>query len=129
MPRPEDCRYTEQHEWVCVENGSALVGITDFAQEELGQIVYVNMGEAGRSVAAGAELGEVESVKTVAQVYAPIGGTVLEVNAALVDKPEAVNNEPFGAGWLVRLAPSDAGEAAKLMDHAAYRKFLETAGH
>ncbi len=129
MPRPEDCRYTEQHEWVFVQSGSALVGISDFAQEELGQIVYVNMGEAGRSVAAGAELGEVESVKTVAQVYAPVGGEVLEVNAALVDKPEAVNNDPFGEGWLVRLKPLDAAEAATLMDHAAYRKFLETAGH
>ena len=129
MPRPEECRFTEQHEWVHVENGVARIGITDFAQGELGQIVYVNMGEVGRSVAAGDEIGEVESVKTVASVYAPVSGDVTQINGSLAEHPEHVNDDPFGAGWLVLLHAKDVSEANRLMDHAAYRKYLETAGH
>ncbi len=129
MPRPEECRFTDQHEWVHIENGMARVGISDYAAEELGSIVFVNMGEPGRTLAARDELGEVESVKTVASVYAPVGGEVVAINKTLEGSPEAVNNDPYGEGWLVLIRPEDPGQADGLMDYAAYRKFLETAAH
>ncbi|RMG44763.1 MAG: glycine cleavage system protein GcvH [Acidobacteria bacterium] len=126
MPRPEDCRFTESHEWACLEGDCVTVGITDFAQDELGDIVYVELPEPGRKVAKGEELGTIESVKAVAEIFAPIDGEVTEVNGALADAPEQVNKDPFGAGWLVKLRPADPAQLEALMDHAAYKRFLET---
>ena len=129
MARQEECLYTKEHEWVLREGDEIVVGITDFAQQELGDIVYVDMGEPGREVAAGEAIGDIESVKAVAQVYAPVGGTVTAVNEELADAPEKVNQDPFGEGWLVRMKPADPAELDGLMDHEAYRRFLEEEGH
>ncbi len=129
MPRSEDCRYTKEHEWVHVEGDVARVGITDFAQGELGDIVYVNVGEAGRTLKQGDELGEIESVKAVAQVYAPVSGTVADVNALLGDAPEKINSDPLGEGWLVTLKLTNPAEASGLMDYAAYQAYLAESGH
>lgn len=125
MPRPEECLFTKEHEWLHIEGDVARVGITDFAQNELGGIVYVNMGEVGRTVTAGGEMGEIESVKAVAEVYAPVDGEVVEINAGLADAPEQVNTDPMGNGWLVRLRLSNPGQTGDLMDWAGYQKFLE----
>lgn len=129
MPRPEDCLYTKDHEWLHVEGELARVGITDFAQSELGDIVYVNMGEANRSVKAGDEMGEIESVKAVAQVYAPVAGEIVEINPGLDSAPDSVNHDPIGEGWLVMIKPADLAELKGLMDHAAYEKYLAEAAH
>ncbi len=129
MPRQEECRYTKEHEWVFREGDEVVVGITDFAQSELGDIVYVDMGETGRRVNAGDPLGDIESVKAVAQVYAPVSGEVTATNELLADAPEKVNQDPFGEGWLVRMRPADPAELDALMDHEAYRRFLEEEGH
>lgn len=129
MPRPEDCRFARTHEWVFVEGNLARVGLSDFAQQELGDIVYVNLGEAGRTVSAGEELGEIESVKAVAEVYAPVSGEVAEVNPLLNDSPEQLNKDPQGAAWLCTIRLSNPGEVTLLMDHAAYAKFLQEQAH
>ncbi|MDQ7006223.1 MAG: glycine cleavage system protein GcvH [Acidobacteriota bacterium] len=129
MPRPEDCLFTKDHEWLHVEGGKARLGITDFAQGELGDIVYVDLGEAGRSVARGEELGTIESVKAVAEVYAPVAGEVTALNDQLADAPEKVNEEPFGDGWLAVLEVADASELDGLMNFEAYQRFLEEEDH
>ena len=129
MPRPEDCLFTRDHEWIHVEGSVATVGITDFAQQELGDIVFVDMGEAGRSVSQGDEVGTIESVKAVAEVYAPASGEVLELNEGLADAPEKVNSEPQEGGWLLRLRLSDDGQLSSLMKHGDYLKCLEEEGH
>lgn len=129
MPRPEDCLYTKDHEWLYVEGDVARVGITDFAQSELGDIVYVDLGDPGRSVSGGEELGTIESVKAVAEVFAPVSGEIVEINQGLADAPERVNEDPMGEGWLVTVKPSSPSEVEKLMDHAAYQKYLEEEGH
>lgn len=129
MPRPEDCLYTREHEWVHLEGAVALVGITDFAQKELGDIVYVNMGETGRSVTVGQAVGEIESVKAVAEVYAPISGQVVEINPVLGETPEKLNSDPLGDGWLIRMSVKDPAEAKTLMNFAAYQAYVEEAGH
>jgi len=117
---PNDRRYTKEHEWVKVAEGAAAVGITDFAQRELGDIVYVELPEIGRTVAAGDVLGTIESVKAVSELYAPVSGTITEVNTLLSDKPETVNLDPHGAGWICKLSLTKAGELDGLMDAAAY---------
>jgi glycine cleavage system H protein len=124
---PEDLRYTAEHEWVAGDGGEPLrVGITHFAQEALGDIVYVQLPEPGAVVQAGESFGEVESTKSVSEIYAPVSGTVVERNEALVDAPELINTEPYGAGWLVRIAPQDPAAAERLLDAAAYQEL--TAG-
>ncbi len=128
MPRPEDCRFTKEHEWVHIEGGDVRIGVTDFAQKELGDIVYVELKDAGAGLDAGEELGTIESVKAVAEVYAPIGGSVASVNPLLADHPEKINEEPFEAGWLVTLTPVDLDAVKELMDHAAYERYLEDEG-
>ena len=117
---PNDRRYTKEHEWVKVAGTAATVGITDFAQKELGDIVYVELPEIGRAVALGEVLGTIESVKAVSEVYAPVSGTVSGVNALLSDKPETVNLDAHGAGWICTLQRASAGELDGLMDAAAY---------
>jgi glycine cleavage system H protein len=121
---PNDRRYSKEHEWVKVADGAAAVGITDFAQKELGDIVYVELPELGRLVAQGDVLGTIESVKAVSELYAPISGTITEVNALLSDKPETVNLDPHGAGWICKMTAAKAGEMDALMDAAAYVKFV-----
>jgi len=117
---PNDRRYTKEHEWVQAAGGVATCGITEFAQGELGDIVYVELPEVGKTVASGEVLGTIESVKAVSEVYAPVSGKVSETNALLSDKPETVNQDPHGAGWICRIAMSAPSEIEGLMDAAAY---------
>lgn len=126
MAIPEDLFYSEEHEWVRVEDQGVSVGITDFAQEELGDIVYVELPEVGKSFGARDEIGSIESVKAVAEVYTPLAGEIVEVNSALLDRPELINEDPYGDGWLVRLAPDGAPDVSGLMDAEAYEKFIST---
>jgi glycine cleavage system H protein len=124
---PEDLRYTAEHEWVGPPpEGTALrVGITDFAQDALGDIVYVQLPDPGTAVKAGEAFGEVESTKSVSELYAPVTGTVVARNGQLTDQPELVNNDPYGAGWLVEIEPTEPGAADGLLDPAAYRELTE----
>jgi glycine cleavage system H protein len=119
---PNDRRYTKEHEWVRVGDGAAVVGITDFAQKELGDIVYVELPEIGRAVALGEVLGTIESVKAVSELYAPVSGIVTEVNTVLSDKPETVNLDAHEAGWICKLKLTKPGEVDGLMDAVAYGK-------
>lgn len=118
--------YTREHEWVRVEGDAATVGITDFAQGQLGDVVFVEVPEAGRKVEKGGEAAVVESVKAASDVYAPVSGEVTEGNQALVDDPSLVNSDPEGEGWFFRLTLSDTGELDGLMDAAAYKEFCES---
>ncbi len=127
MEFPEDLRYTEQHEWARVDGDRVQVGITDYAQDALGDVVYVDVPEVGSTVKAGEPFGEVESTKSVSDVYAPIGGTVLERNTRLADAPELVNQDPYGDGWMIVIQASDPGELEGLLDAAAYTAFTERA--
>lgn len=122
MNVPSDLKYTTSHEWVRLENGIATMGITDYAQSELGDIVYVDLPNVGRSVGATDSLGSVESVKTVSDIYAPVAGEVVEVNEALGAQSELVNSDPYGKGWMVKIRIS--GDSANLMDPDAYRATL-----
>jgi glycine cleavage system H protein len=124
---PDDLRYTKEHEWVRVEGALARVGITDYAQDALGDVVYVDLPAVGASVAANQPLGEVESTKSVSDVYSPLAGTVVERNAAVDDRPELVNEEPYGDGWLVVIEPSDPAALNGLLDAAGYRALIEEA--
>jgi glycine cleavage system H protein len=119
---PNDRRYTKEHEWVKAAGGAATVGITDFAQRELGDIVYVELPEIGRSVALGEVLGTIESVKAVSELYAPVSGTITEVNTLLSDKPETVNLDAHGVGWICKLVLAHVSELDGLMDAEAYGK-------
>jgi glycine cleavage system H protein len=126
MNFPEDLSYSAEHEWVAVEGARARVGITDFAQDALGDVVYVQLPDVGIEVLAHASCAEVESTKSVSEIYAPLTGTVVEVNAALVDEPELVNQEPYGKGWILVLELADPAEVATLLDAAAYRGLVES---
>jgi glycine cleavage system H protein len=125
MQFPEELRYTREHEWVRVADGRATVGITDYAQDALGDVVFVQLPDAGANVIASASCCEVESTKSVSEVYAPVTGTIVEVNDALNDAPEKVNQEPYGDGWLFVVELADAAEVDGLLDAAAYRAFVE----
>ncbi len=120
MDYPQDLRYAENHEWVRSDGSAVRMGISDYAQDALGDIVFVELPEVGRVVSAGEAFAEVESTKSVSDVYAPVSGTVIEVNAALEDAPELVNSDPYGEGWFVVIEASDLSELDKLMDVAAY---------
>ena len=123
---PEELRYNESHEWVRQEeDGTVTVGITDHAQAQLGDLVYVELPEPGLSLQANESLGVVESVKAASDIYSPIGGRVVAVNTALADAPEQVNADPYGEGWLVRLAPEDPGEIGALLDSEGYQAMLD----
>ena len=121
---PPDLRYTKDHEWVRVEGDQATVGVTDFAAHQLGDVVFVDLPAVGRSVDQFATFGVVESVKAVSDLFAPIGGEVIEANPALADRPELVNSDPFGEGWMIRLKVADAGQLAGLLDPAAYEQLV-----
>jgi glycine cleavage system H protein len=118
--------YTKDHEWIEVDGAAATVGITDYAQGQLGDVVFVELPEPGRAVAKGKEAAVVESVKAASEVYAPVSGTVTEANAALVEDPSLVNAAPEGEGWFFRLALADPSELEGLMDEGAYKAFLGT---
>ncbi|HEX6498754.1 MAG TPA: glycine cleavage system protein GcvH [Micromonosporaceae bacterium] len=124
---PEELRYTDKHEWVAPadEGGVVRVGITDFAQDALGDIVYVQLPDPGTVVNAGEAFGEVESTKSVSDIYAPVTGVVTGRNDTLADAPELINSDPYGAGWLVEIDPQDDGDVDKLLDAAAYRELTE----
>lgn len=122
---PEDLRYTEEHEWVRVAGNRLTVGITDYAQDALGDVVFVDLPEAGSSVEAGQPFGEVESTKSVSDLYAPVSGTIAERNESLEDNPERVNRDPYGEGWLVVIEASDPGAVESLMDAKAYTELVE----
>ena len=125
MSVPEELRYSSDHEWVSVSGTRARVGITDYAQDALGDVVYVQVPTVGTSVAAGDSFGEVESTKSVSDVYAPVSGTVVAVNEALSDSPETINQDPYGAGWLCEIELTDASELEALLDADAYQALLE----
>ena len=122
---PDDLKYTREHEWMAVNGGVGTVGITHYAQSELGDIVYVELPSVGSPVVAGEEFGTVESVKAVSEIFAPASGVVLEVNAALASKPETVNKDPYGEGWLLKIRLADPKEPGSLMTAADYRKYIE----
>ena len=122
---PEDLKYTREHEWARVEGDRATVGITDYAQDALGDVVFVQIPDVGTRVVQGDSFSEVESTKSVSDVYAPVSGTVSERNALLEDRPELVNEAPYGEGWLVVLQVDAGVDLAELMDAAAYRAFIE----
>ncbi len=121
---PENFRYTKEHEWILVEGDTGTIGITDHAQEELGDIVYVDLPKAGSRIEAGKSLGSVESVKAVSDVYSPVSGEVLESNAVLADAPEKLNSDPHGAAWLVKVKLSAPDEIANLMTAADYQTYI-----
>ena len=120
MAYPDDLRYSKEHEWVRVDGSRATIGITSFAADELGDIVFVELPEVGASLAQFATFGVVESVKAVSDLYSPISGEVVEVNQALGDTPELLNSDPFGGGWIVIVELTDTSELDRLMDAAAY---------
>ena len=124
MQVPETLRYSEEHEWVLLADGVATIGITDHAQEELGDIVFVELPAIGAVLTKAATLGVVESVKAVSDVYAPIGGTVTTVNEKLTSNPEIINEDPYGDGWMVKVTVTDASEIDGLMTAAQYREFV-----
>jgi len=128
MNVPEDLKYTKEHEWVRVDGERLIIGITDFAQDALGDVVYVDVPETGTQVKAGEPFGEVESTKSVSDVYAPVSGTVIERNAQLADDPGLVNRDPYGDGWMIVISPADASEVEGLLEAGAYRKLTETEG-
>jgi len=122
---PEELRYTSEHEWVRVEGDEAVIGITDFAQDSLGDVVYVSLPEVGADVTGGQSVAEVESTKSVSEIYAPIAGVVTAVNDALADQPELLNADPYGQGWIFRVRLCDAAAVTSLLDAAAYRALVE----
>lgn len=120
MNFPAELRYTKDHEWIKMEGNVATIGITDFAQRELGDIVYVEVETVGQALEAGAVFGTVEAVKTVSDLFLPVSGTITEFNAGLNGSPESVNNDPYGAGWMIKMTVKNPGDVDELMDAAAY---------
>jgi glycine cleavage system H protein len=125
MNFPDDLRYTREHEWVRLDGTTARVGITDYAQDALGDVVYVDLPEVGAAVAAMASCCEVESTKSVSEIFSPVAGTIAEVNSDLSDTPQMINEDPYGKGWIFSVEMTDAGQLDGLMDAAAYQTFLE----
>lgn len=129
MKVPDGLQYTKDHEWVRREGDLVVVGITDFAQSELGDIVFVELPQKGATLSAGKEFGTVESVKAVSEVFAPLSGEVVAVNDALGDAPETVNNDPYEGGWILKIRPSNPDELGTLMSAGDYAKLIEGGGH
>ena len=125
---PDELKFTKDHEWIKVEGKRAIIGITDYAQNELGDIVYIEMPEVGQEVSAMEEITEIESTKTTAPVLAAVSGRIIEVNEELKDSPELVNEDPYGKGWIAVIDMSDLSEVEELMDHKEYEEYLEQEG-
>ena len=125
MEFPDDVRYTKEHEWARLEGGRVRIGVTDFAQDALGDVVYVDLPEIGSVIHADEAFGEVESTKSVSDVYSPVSGTIVEKNPLIEDAPELVNQHPYGDGWLVLVEPADPDDVGRLMDAAAYKALVE----
>ena len=125
MEFPKDLKYTKEHEWVKVEGNIATVGITDYAQDSLGDVVYVELPQEGASVTKHEPFGVVESVKAVSDLYSPLSGSVTEVNDAIVDSPEAINEDPYGDAWMIKVEISSASELSDLLNADEYQKFIE----
>jgi glycine cleavage system H protein len=126
MNVPDDLRYTADHEWTRIEGGQLRIGITDYAQDALGDVVFVQLPEPGTKVSAGDSFGEVESTKSVSDIYAPVSGTVVEINVDLADAPQRLNEDPYGEGWLCVIAPDETESEAALLDAEGYRKLIES---
>lgn len=126
MNVPDDLRYTADHEWARLEGGQIRIGITDYAQDALGDVVFVQLPEPGSKVAAGDSFAEVESTKSVSDVYAPVAGTVADINTELADAPQRLNEDPYGEGWLCIITPDDEDAIASLLDAEGYRKLIES---
>jgi glycine cleavage system H protein len=124
MNIPSNLRYTKDHEWVSLEGNVATIGITDFAQRELGDIVYVEVDTIGKDLEAGAVFGTVEAVKTVSDLFLPVKGNISELNPALAGAPESVNNDPYGAGWMIKMTVDSTADVEGLLDAAAYEKLI-----
>lgn len=124
MSNPQNLHYTKDHEWVRIDGNTATVGITDFAQRELGDIVYVEVETVGKKLNAGDVFGTVEAVKTVSDLYLPLSGTVNEINDQLSNAPELVNTDPYGEGWMIKMTIDNAGDTNSLMDAAAYEQLV-----
>ncbi|HVM08823.1 MAG TPA: glycine cleavage system protein GcvH [Acidimicrobiales bacterium] len=124
MNVPDDLRYTSDHEWARLENGKIRIGITDYAQDALGDVVFVQLPEPGSKVESGGSFSEVESTKSVSDIYAPVAGVVVEVNTELADAPQKLNEDPYGEGWICVIEPADAGAYETLMDAAAYQQLI-----
>ena len=122
---PEDLHYSKDHEWVRVEGNEAVIGITDYAQDSLGDVVYVELPKAGDEFAAHESFGSVESVKAVSEVFSPVAGTVVKINESLADEPETVNSDPYGTGWMIRVKMSNPGEVDSLLTAAEYEDFTK----
>lgn len=127
MQVPDELRYTSDHEWAKVEGAVVRVGITDYAQDALGDVVFIDLPPPGKTVTAGGTLGEVESTKSVSELYAPVSGTVIEVNEPLANEPERLNQDPYGNGWICLVEASDLGELERLLDADGYRALTESA--
>lgn len=123
---PDDLRYTKDHEWVRLAGANGTVGITHYAQKQLGDVVYLELPEVGRKLTAGDSFGTVESVKAVSELLSPVAGEVVEINSALVKGPEAINTDPYGAAWMIKVKLADAKAVSALMDAAAYKAFVES---
>jgi glycine cleavage system H protein len=121
----EELKYTREHEWARLEDDLVVIGITDYAQDALGEIVYIELPSEGDEITKGNPFGAVESTKSVSDLYAPVSGEVVEVNEALLDSPEAINEDPYGEGWMIKVKPYDIGELQDLMDSDEYTEFIE----
>ncbi len=126
MASPSELKYTKDHEWLKVDGGTGVVGITDYAQHSLGDVVYVDAGAPGKKVEQGKPFGVVESVKAASDLFSPVSGEISEVNAALADKPELVNQDPYNTGWMIKIKLANAGDTANLMSAAEYDAFIAT---
>jgi glycine cleavage system H protein len=126
MNVPDELRFTPDHEWARVEGDQIRIGITDYAQDALGDVVFVQLPEPGATVQAGDSFAEVESTKSVSDIYAPVSGTVVEINAELGDAPQRLNEDPYGDGWICVIRPADAGSLESLLDADSYRKLIES---
>ena len=124
MNIPENLLFTQDHEWIAVEGDLATVGISEYAQGELGDVVFVEIETLGETLGKGDIFGTVEAVKTVSDLFMPVSGEVVEVNAELADKPELINKDPFGSGWMIRIKVTDPGELSSLLTHDSYRKMI-----
>jgi glycine cleavage system H protein len=124
MNLPDSLRYTKDHEWIKLEGNTATIGITDFAQGELGDIVYVDIETVGKSLPAEAVFGTVEAVKTVSDLFLPVAGTINEINPALANQPELINSDPYGEGWMIKMTVNNPADVAKLLDATAYQAVI-----